>query len=163
METWRYVPFAVFGALAAVGVSHAWADQHLVTYRVVAHDPVCVTIYVEEMDAVDRLTAVREHYSKSELVAGIPMLIRVPEDRAPDMAQSLLERPAVYSVQRVGAFWNGSHTVKGPLHVNPGADSRGGSYSTCYDIDGTLAWEIRQATIQRDGCAFAVSGEQDGI
>ena len=143
-------------------VPRALDDRHTMTYKVVAHYPVCVAIYVGEVEVGVRLTAVREHYNKPELRAGVPMLIRAPEDRAPDVVQSLLERPAVYSVQRVGAFWNGSHTVEWPLHVNPGADSRGGNGSNCYDIDGTLAWEIRQATIQRDSCAFAVSGEQDG-
>ena len=161
MDAWRYVSFAVFGALAAVGVSHAWVDQHSVTYRVVAHDPVCVAIYADTMEAVTRLTMVREHYSKSELAAGVPMLIRVPEDRAPDVAQSLLGRSLVYSVQKVGTFWNWPHTVEGPLHINPNVDSRGGIGSHCYDIDSSLAREIRQAVILRDGGAFA-SGEPDG-
>ena len=160
MDTWRYVSFAVLGALAVAGASHAWADQHTVAYRVVAHDPVCVAIYVDAMEAVTRLTMVGEHYNKSELAAGVPVFILMPEVWALSAEQSLLERPAVHSVQRLGTFWNGSHIVEWPLHTNPDADSRGGSYSHCYDIDSSLAWEIRQAVIQRDSGASAL-GEPD--
>ena len=159
MDTWRYVSFAVLGALAVAGASHAWADQHTVAYRVVAHDPVCVAIYVDAMEAVTRLTMVGEHYNKSELAAGVPVFILMPEVWALSAEQSLLERPAVHSVQRLGTFWNGSHIVEWPLHTNPDADPRGGSYSHCYDIDSSLAREIRQAVIQRDSGA---SGESDG-
>ena len=161
MDTWWYVSFAVFGALAVAGASHAWADQHAVAYRVVAHDPVCVAIYVDAMEAVTRLTMVGEHHNNSELAAGVPMFVLMPEVWGPSTEQSLLERPAVYSVQRLGTFWNGSHIVEWPLHTNPDADPRGGSYSHCYDIDSSLAREIRQAIIQRDSGASA-SGEPDG-
>ena len=161
MYTRRYALLAIFGALAAAGASHAWADQHTVAYRVVAHDPVCVAIYVDAMEAVTRLTMVGEHHNNSELAAGVPMFVLMPEVWGPSTEQSLLERPAVYSVQRLGTFWNGSHIVEWPLHTNPDADPRGGSYSHCYDIDSSLAREIRQAIIQRDSGASA-SGEPDG-
>ena len=150
----------VLAALAAGGATHedAWADQHMVTYKVVAHDPVCVAIYVEAMEAVTKLTVLREYYDRSETLAGVPILIQVPEDRAPGAVQLLLERSLVHSVQRVGTFWNGSHTVEWPPEINPDADASNRP-SHCYDIDSNLAWHLRNAIIQRDSGAAGASGQ----
>ena len=150
----------VLAALVVSGVAYetAWADQHTVTYSVATHDPVCVAIYVEAMEAVTRLTTLREHYDTATTLAGVPILVQVPENRASSAVQSLLERPLVHSVQRVGTFWNGSHTIEWPLQINPNADASNRP-SHCYHIDSNLAWHLRNAIIQSDIGASGDSGE----
>ena len=158
-RTYGWTVLIVLATLAASGISYeaAWADGHLITYKVVTYDPPCMALYVEYMEMVTRLTPLRD-YDRSEVVDGVPMLIQVPEDRAPDTVQSLLERPKIISVQRVGPSPNGYNSVSWPVETNPNATA-GKILSNCYvDINQGLEQLIRKTIIQADSRASAISG-----
>ena len=146
-------------ALAAGGTAYeaAWADGHLITYEVVTYDPPCMALYVEYMEVVTRLTPLRD-YNRSEVVDGIPMLIQVSKDHAPDTVRSLLERSKILSVQRVGPSPNGSDSVPWPVETNPNA-ATGKILSNCYvDINHGIEQLLRETIIREDSRASAISG-----
>lgn len=153
------VALLTLGALASLGAAYdaVWADQHVATYRVVAHDPACVALYVEAIDGATTLTTLQESYTSVDIIAGIPMLIQVPEDRAATAAESLLERSPVHSVQRIGTYWNGTHIVQWPVEINPDAVAKG---SHCYDIDFDLKQILRDTVIGTAGGASGKSHEE---
>lgn len=153
------VALFVLGALGSFWVTYdtAWADDPVVTYEVVTKDPPCTALRMESIGAVTRLTPLRDDYNLSEIAGGVPLFVQVPEDRASDVVQSLLEMPQVLGVQKADPSMTSNHTAP-PLEI----DSN--SYintvlADCYPaIPRSIEEALRDAIIQRDSAAGATSG-----
>lgn len=114
--------WTVLIALAMLVVGSAWA-VNTVEYEIITYDPPCTAVYLDGLEEVVRITRLNE-YSLYNTTYNIPIRISVPEDQAQDTAQSLLERPRILSIQRIGSLSNGSDVGPWPVEVNPNAAMR---------------------------------------
>ena len=149
-------------ALAALAISGAVydtarADDSVVTYEVVTKDPPCTALRMESIGAVTRLTPLRDDYNLSEIVYGVPLFVQVPEDRAPDVAQSLLETPQVLDVHRADPSMISNHTAP-PLEIDPNSYTST-ILANCYPaIPQSIEDVLRDAIVRSDNSTGAVSG-----
>ena len=159
------VMLLALGAMAPLGVTYdiVWGDDTVVTYQVVTSDPPCTALRMERMEAVTKLTPLRDGYGLSEIGPGVPILIEVPEDLASDTAQSLLGQPKVISVSRVGPAPNGSDAGPWPGKVGAGMIYPGGVLGNCYPaVDQEIEKTLRAAIIHRDLNGGGASGAGTG-
>lgn len=145
----------MLGVLVLSGAIYdtARADD-TVEYTVFTYDPPCTAAYLDGLEMVTRLTFLNEQ--QLYVPAGMPIRIQIQENMADDTVQTLLERPRILSVQRVGPFPNGTD-AEWPVMVNPNATTR--DYAgNCYAVDSILEWKIHRALVRQDQGSGGASG-----
>ena len=148
----NYPFFVVLATVAILGgmFGAAWTDV-VVLYEVTTYNLYCTALYVDQLEGASRLTPLPARYAVYEFDSGVPMRIQVLESRAPEIVQSLLERPLVYSVQRISLAGNGSDW---PLEINHNATS---GFDYCYSNVGYGEQEIYKSLAKMDTSLAAAS------
>lgn len=133
-------------------------DDMSVEYAVHTYDPICTVKFLDDLNGVERLTALEKRYVEG----GMLVHISVDANMTDGIVETIFDGDnRTYSVQRMGEHPDGPD-AKWPVSINPDADLRR-EVGHCYpDMAGELARLYFDVIVAQDQLDYGVRSD-DGF